>query len=158
MTPTQFAVGTSIAALALIVPGMTEAPKAPPTEAVHYADVAPCRDMSLSVYFSNHETMLSSYSLRALNTAGDQLAGCKIRKIDAKVVSADAGNGMHAEQLSQARTAAVLDALSARGVQSGIVRTEFLPLDTFESRDTGVAPPLMRRVELTVKADPGVGL
>ena len=158
MTPAQFAVGTSIAALALIVPGMTEAPKAPPTHKVHYSDVALCRDMSLSVYFSNQETMLSSYSLRALNTAGDQLAGCQIRKIDAKVVSADAGDGVQAEQLSQARTAAVLDALTARGIQSGIVRTEFLPLDTVEGVETGVAPPLMRRVELTVKADPGVGL
>ena len=158
MTPTQMAVGASIAAIALVFPAMTDAPKAPPTKPVHYAETTSCRDMSLSVYFSNQETMLSSYSLRALNTAGDQLAGCQVRKIDAKVVSADAGDGVHAEQLSQARTAAVLDALSARGVQSGIVRTEFMPLDTLDGMDAGVAPPLMRRVELTVKADPGIGL
>ena len=44
----------------------------------------------MSVYFSAYESMLSSYSMRAVNAASERLAGCAVTEINAEVVSEEA--------------------------------------------------------------------
>lgn len=157
MKRAQFAVGLSIAALAMVFPAMSNAPKAPPTEVYTPPVQQACQDMTFSVYFPTHEAMLSSYAQRALNTAGDQLAGCTIRDIQARVISADAASDTGAVQLSEARAAIVLDALSSRGIRARTIQTEYVPsAELISVQDTSL--PMARRVELSVKAEPGYGL
>ena len=149
--------GLSIAAIALAFPAMSDAPKAPPTEKAYIPHKQACEDVQMSVYFPSQESMLSSYSMRALNSASDQLAGCAISGIEASVVSADAKGSKSAAQLSEARAAIVLDALTARGIRARNVRTDFIPISEAHLSDD-VALPMARRVDLTVKASPGFGL
>ena len=157
MKRAQFAVGLSIAALAMIFPAMSNAPKAPPTSPYTAPTKQACQDMTISVYFPTHEAMLSSHAQRALNTAGDQLAGCTIEDIRARVISADAMTDTGSVQLSEARAAIVLDALSSRGIRARTIETEFVPVtDAATAEETAL--PMARRVELSVHAEPVFGL
>ena len=81
MRRAQFLAGISIGAIALAFPAMSDAPKAPPQQPVAVPYEKACEDMELTVYFSSQETVLSSYSMRALNTAGDRLALVKDRDL-----------------------------------------------------------------------------
>lgn len=157
MKRAQLVAGLSIAAIALAFPAMSDAPKAPPTKPVHVPHENNCTDMKISVYFSTQESMLSSYSMRALNTAGDQLAGCSVTNIHASVISADAKGADAAANLSEARAAVVLDALSARGIRARNVQTDFVPVADVPLPEN-TAFPMARRVDLTVRADKGYGL
>ena len=157
MKRAQFLAGMSIGAIALAFPAMSDAPKAPPTQAVHIPYEKNCEDMQFTVYFSAHEAALSSYAMRALNTAGDQLAGCSISDIQATVISADAPKPGSAPRLSEERAAIVIDALSARGIRARDIRTDFIQASEANLSDEMVYP-LARRVDLNVKASTGYGL
>ena len=100
MKRAQILAGFSIAAIALAFPAMSDAPKAPPLEPVHVPYERTCQDTQITVYFSKQESVLSSYAVRSLNTAGDQLAGCAVSDIEASVVSADAIDVMAATVVS----------------------------------------------------------
>jgi len=157
MKRAQIIAGLGIAAIALAFPAMSDAPKAPPTEPANIPFEKSCGDIELSVYFSSQESMLSSYSMRALNSAGDQLAGCAVSGIHASVISADADGSETAAHLSEARAAAVLDALTSRGIRARAVSTDFVPISETTMSDD-VSLPMARRVDLTVKASTGYGL
>lgn len=157
MKRAQFTAGLSIAAIALAFPAMSDAPKPPPTQPAHVPYEKSCDDLEISVYFSARESMLSSYSMRALNTAGDLLAGCAVTNIRATVISADAVEPDAAADLSEARAAAVLDALSARGIRARNVQTDFVPVSEAPLPEN-TSIPMARRVDLTVRAAKGYGL
>ncbi len=157
MRRAQFLAGMSIGAIALAFPAMSDAPKAPPQQPVAVPYEKACEDMEFTVYFSSQETVLSSYSMRALNTAGDRLAGCAISDIEATVISADATTSGPGARLSEARAALVLDALTARGIRARDVRTDFVPASEAHISDA-MAMPMARRVDLKVKASTGYGL
>ncbi|KCZ51375.1 hypothetical protein HY29_05780 [Hyphomonas beringensis] len=157
MKRAQFIAGLSIGAIALAFPAMSDAPKAPPMEPVKVPYEKNCEDMQITVYFSNQDAALSSYSMRALNTAGDQLAGCTISDIQATIVSADAASSGPTARLSEDRAAVVLDALTARGIRPQDIRTDFVPVSETQLSDT-IALPMARRVDLKVKAKAGYGL
>lgn len=157
MRRAQILAGFSIAAIALAFPAMSDAPKAPPLEPMHVPFVKTCQDTKITVYFSKQESVLSSYAARSLNTAGDQLAGCAVSDIQARVISADASDDSAATSLSEARAAVVLEALNARGIRARDVRTNFVP--AAEATPTeALTFPMARRVDLTVKATTGYGL
>lgn len=157
MRRAQILAGLSIGAIALTFPAMSDAPKAPPAEPVHVPFEKSCEDTQITVYFSNQEAVLSSYAVRSLNTAGDQLAGCSISNIQADVISADSAKGQLATSLSEARAAVVLDALNARGIRARDVHTNFVPVSELSASDTA-SLPMARRVNLTVSASKGYGL
>jgi len=157
MKRAQILAGFSIAAIALAFPAMSDAPKAPPLEPVHVPYERTCQDTQITVYFSKQESVLSSYAVRSLNTAGDQLAGCAVSDIEASVVSADAIDDMAATSLSEARAAVVLEALNARGIRARDIRTAFVSAAEANPSDA-LTSPMARRVDLTVTAATGYGL
>ena len=157
MKRAQLLAGFSIAAIALAFPAMSDAPKAPPSEPVRVPYEKTCQDRQITVYFSKYESVLSSYAVRSLNTAGDELAGCAVTDIQTRVVSADAADDSEAANLSEARAAVVLEALNARGIRARDIHTDFVPAHLANpSEDLTV--PMARRVDLTVKASTSYGL
>ena len=157
MKRAQILSGFSIAAIALAFPAMSDAPKAPPLKPVLTPYEKACQDTHITVYFSKQESVLSSYAVRSLNTAGDQLAGCAVSDIRASVVSADASDETAATSLSEARAAVVLEALNARGIRARDIRTDFVSASEADLSED-IVFPLARRVDLTVKASTGYGL
>ena len=82
------AAGLGLAAAAGL-PSKSDTLPAPPTQPAYVAHKPSCDDTKLSIYFPAHESMLSSYAIRALNATGDSLSGCAVTNIDVSVVSSD---------------------------------------------------------------------
>ena len=143
------AAGLGLIGVAAALPAVSDAPKAPP---------AVCEDMNLSIYFPAYETMLSSYSVRALNAATDSLEGCAVTDIDVEVVSEEAHTDAELATLSEARAAAVLEALSARGIFAPSVETNFQQVNATAALAETPVEPMARRVELKLDVKPVYGL
>ena len=124
------AAGLGLVGALVALPAVSDAPKPPPAEPVYIARKPVCEDMKLSIYFPAYETMLSSYSVRALNAATDSLDGCAVTDIDVAVVSEEAHTDSEMAQLSEARAAAVLQALSDRGIYAPRIETSFSQVKT----------------------------
>lgn len=151
------AAGLGLIGAVAALPAVSDAPKPPPAKPVYIARKPVCDDMKLSIYFPAHETMLSSYSVRALNAATDQLEGCAVTDIDVSVVSEEARNDAEMASLSEARADAVLAALSDRGVFAPSINTSYEPVSTPVSADAAVEP-MTRRVDITLDVKPVYGL
>ena len=136
---------------------LAQSPLTPPTEKVIQAKAPTCEDVSLSVYFSSYEAMLSNYAMRSVNAATDLLAGCAVTEIEAVVISEERHADEDLAALSEARAAAVLDAFASRGVHADEVHT-IIPAAIDNTQVDAVATPLARRVDIRVKAEPGYGL
>lgn len=148
--------GLTVAAV-MQAPAFAEVPPAPPTQPADIPHAKSCEDVSMSVYFSAYESMLSSYSMRAVNAASERLAGCAVTEINAEVVSEEAHDDEDLADLSQARAAAVLEAFNARGIQAREVHTDISPkVDV--AMPVGTNAPLARRVDIVLTAQPGYGL
>jgi len=146
--------GLSVAAL-MQVPAFAQVP--PPTTPATIPFTKVCDDVTLSVYFSAYETMLSSYSMRAVNAASDQLAGCAVTEIKTEVVSEEAHSDEDLTNISQARAAAVLEAFNARGIRASDVRTDITPT-IVAAAPVGQKASLARRVDVVLTAEPAYGL
>ncbi|MCA8903179.1 MAG: hypothetical protein KDA53_18225 [Hyphomonas sp.] len=153
-----FGVASLALAAAASLPAMSDAPPAPPTEKVYIARKPACEDMNLSIYFSAYEAMLSSYSVRTLNAASDTLSGCAVTDIDVSVVSEEAHTDSELSRLSEARAAAVLEALSARGIYAPRVQTSFEPANAAAAGAETMKEPMARRVDVRLEVKPVYGL
>ena len=148
--------GLTVAAV-MQAPAFGQLPPPPPTVPAQITVEKACEDVTVSVYFSAYETMLSSYSMRAVNAASDRLAGCAVTEINAEVVSEEAHSDEDLAALSEARATAVLDAFSARGIRAPEVHTAISPkVDAAMPMRTKA--PLARRVNVVLTAEPGYGL
>lgn len=152
------AAGLGLIGVAAALPAVSDAPKAPPAKPVYVAHKPVCEDMNLSIYFPAYETMLSSYSVRALNAATDSLEGCAVTDIDVEVVSEEAHTDAELATLSEARAAAVLEALSARGIFAPSVETNFQQVNATAALAETPVEPMARRVELKLDVKPVYGL
>ncbi|MEZ5998180.1 MAG: OmpA family protein [Hyphomonas sp.] len=151
------AVGLGLAAAAGM-PAVSDTPPPPPTEPVYIARKPSCDDLKLSIYFPAHESMLSSFSVRALNAASDNLSGCAVTRIDVAVVSEEAGTDAELSDLSEARAASVLEALASNGISAPRIRTSYEPATQAADDDTAPVEPMARRVDLKLKVKPVYGL
>lgn len=151
------AVSLALAAAAAL-PAMSDAPPAPPTKKVYVARKPACEDLNLSIYFSAHESMLSSYSVRTLNAASDLLSGCAVTDIDVSVVSEEAHTDADLSHLSEARAAAVLEALSARGIYAPRIQTSFEQANAAAASAETMKEPMARRVDVRLEVKPVYGL
>lgn len=159
MKRTMFAAaGLGLVGALAALPAVSEAPKPPPAEPVYIARKPVCEDMKLSIYFPAYETMLSSYSVRALNAATDSLEGCAVIDIDVSVVSEEAHTDAELAQLSEARAAAVLQALSDHGVFAPRIETNFREVNAKTANAEGQAEPMARRVDVSLDVKPVYGL
>lgn len=129
---------------------------APPQSPVNTQVQPICEDVSLSVYFSAYETMLSSYARHALSNAHDTLKNCAITSIEAVAVSEESHNDEAMADLSTTRAIAVIDALAANGIDAP--QTEFRIAPVSETHKGQPATILARRVDVTLHAAPGHGL
>ncbi|MEH6412028.1 MAG: hypothetical protein V7741_15995 [Hyphomonas sp.] len=148
--------GLSVAAL-MQMPAFAQVPPPPPTAPATIPVTKSCEDVSLSIYFPAYETMLSSYSMRAVNAASDQLAGCAVTEIKAEVTSEEAHTDEGLSHISEARATAVLNAFSARGIRAGDIETDITPV-TVTTAPAGQKATLARRVDVVLTAEPGYGL
>ena len=152
------AAGIGLIGMTAALPAVSDAPKPPPGKPVYVARKPACEDMKLSIYFPAYETMLSSYSVRALNAATNQLDGCAVTDIDVQVVSEEAHTDADLAKLSEGRAAAVLEALTARGIFAPRIETSFQRVNaTAASAETPVEP-MARRVDVTLDVKPIYGL
>ncbi|MEZ5947328.1 MAG: hypothetical protein R3C13_00215 [Hyphomonas sp.] len=151
------AIGLGLAAAAGL-PAVSDTPPPPPTEPVYVARKPSCDDLKLSVYFSAHESMLSSYSIRALNAASDNLSGCAVTRIDVSVVSEETGSDAELAVLSEARAASVLEALASNGISAPRVQTSYEPVTIAASAKSGLVDPMARRADVKLKVKPVYGL
>jgi outer membrane protein OmpA-like peptidoglycan-associated protein len=160
----EFAMKRSMIALAgLTVAAVVQAPAlaqerpVPPAVPAQINHEKACEDVTVSVYFPAYESMLSAYSMRAVNAASDRLAGCAVTEIKADVVSEEAHSDEGFAALSEARATAVLEAFSARGVRAPEIHTDISPkVDAAMALSTKA--PLARRVDVILTAEPGYGL
>ena len=148
--------GLTVAAV-ILVPAFGQVPPAPPTVPAKISHEKPCEDVTMSVYFPAYESMLSSYSMRAVNAASDRLAGCAVTAIKADVVSEEAHSDEDVAALSEARAAAVLDAFNARGIRAREVHTDITP-KVDAAMPMSAKALLARRVDVVLTAEPGYGL
>lgn len=152
------AAGLGLLAATAAGPAASDAPKPPPEKPVYVARKPVCEDMKLSIYFPAYETMLSSYSVRALNAATDQLEGCAVTDIDVAVVSEEAHSDADLATLSEGRAAAVLEALTARGIYAPSIETSFRQVNAEAASAKVPAEPMARRVDVTLDVKPVYGL
>ena len=152
------AAGLGLVGALVALPAVSDAPKPPPAEPVYIARQPVCEDMKLSIYFPAYETMLSSYSVRALNAATDSLDGCAVTDIDVAVVSEEAHTDSEMAQLSEARAAAVLQALSDRGIYAPRIETSFSQVNANAASAEVPAEPMARRVDINLDVKPLYGL
>ncbi|MCA8892625.1 MAG: hypothetical protein KDA56_12565 [Hyphomonas sp.] len=152
------AAGLGLVGALVALPAVSDAPKPPPAEPVYVARKPVCEDMKLSIYFPAYETMLSSYSVRALNAATDSLDGCAVTDIDVAVVSEEAHTDSEMAQLSEARAAAVLQALSDRGIYAPRIETNFSQVNASAASAEVPAEPMARRVDINLDVKPLYGL
>lgn len=148
------AAGLGLVGALVALPAVSDAPKPPPAEPVYIARKPVCEDMKLSIYFPAYETMLSSYSVRALNAATDSLDGCAVTDIDVAVVSEEAHTDSEMAQLSEARAAAVLQALSDRGIYAPRIETSFSQVNANAASAEVPAEPMARRVDINLDVKP----
>lgn len=125
---------------------------APPQQKVTYETTPSCDDVQLSVYFSSYDAMLSDYARNSIAAASDQLKGCAITEIDARVTSEEAHTDEDKGNLSEHRAEAVIAAFQADGLEPRTVSYQV----TDATRDG--TSLMARRVEVTVKATQGHGL
>ena len=102
--------------------------------------------------------MMSSYSVRALNAATNSLEGCAVTDIDVAVVSEEAHTEAELANLSEARAAAVLEALSDRGIYAPRIETSFAQVNANAADADVPAEPMARRVDVTLDVKPVYGL
>ena len=152
------AAGLGLVGAALALPAVSDAPKPPPAKPVYVAQKPACEDMKLSIYFPAYETMLSSYSVRALNAATDRLEGCAVTDIDVSVVSEEAHTEAELASLSEARAANVLEALSARGIYAPRIETNFEQVNANAASAETQIEPMARRVDVSLDVKPVYGL
>nr|WP_321511442.1 hypothetical protein [uncultured Hyphomonas sp.] len=152
------AAGLGLVGALVALPAVSDAPKPPPAEPVYIARKPVCEDMKLSIYFPAYETMLSSYSVRTLNAATDSLDGCAVTDIDVAVVSEEAHTDSEMAQLSEARAAAVLQALSDRGIYAPRIETSFSQVNANAASAEVPAEPMARRVDINLDVKPLYGL
>lgn len=152
------AAGLGLVGALVALPAVSDAPKPPPAEPVYVARKPVCEDMKLSIYFPAYKTMLSSYSVRALNAATDSLDGCAVTDIDVAVVSEEAHTDSEMAQLSEARAAAVLQALSDRGIYAPRIETNFSQVNANAASAEVPAEPMARRVDINLDVKPLYGL
>ena len=152
------AAGLGLVGALVALPAVSDAPKPPPAEPVYIARKPVCEDMKLSIYFPAYETMLSSYSVRALNAATDSLDGCAVTDIDVAVVSEEAHTDSEMAQLSEARAAAVLQALSDRGIYAPRIETSFSQVNANAASAEVPAEPMARRVDINLDVKTLYGL
>nr|WP_321441605.1 hypothetical protein [uncultured Hyphomonas sp.] len=152
------AAGLGLVGALVALPAVSDSPKPPPAEPVYIARKPVCEDMKLSIYFPAYETMLSSYSVRALNAATDSLDGCAVTDIDVAVVSEEAHTDSEMAQLSEARAAAVLQALSDRGIYAPRIETSFSQVNANAASAEVPAEPMARRVDINLDVKPLYGL
>ena len=152
------AAGLGLIGAAFALPAVSDAPKPPPAKPVYIARKPACEDMKLSIYFPAYETMLSSYSVRALNAATNRLEGCAVTDIDVAVVSEEAHTDAELAKLSEARAAAVLEALSSRGIFAPKIETSFQQVNATAASADAQIEPMARRVDITLDVKPIYGL
>lgn len=155
MKPAYIALGAAICMTAVLAAPATSDTPAPPPQTKVFTPVSnSCDDVSLSVYFPAHETMMSSYALRTISAAGDRLEGCSVQAINANVVSEEGHTEEALARLSEARADAVIQALNSNGISSPETHREYanVPVDA-----QSPARPMARRVVVTVKASPAYG-
>lgn len=150
--------GIGLIGAAAALPAVSDAPPPPPAKPVYVARKPVCEDMKLSIYFPAYESMLSSYSVRALNAATSRLEGCAVTDIDVSVVSEEAHTDADLAKLSEARAAAVLEALSARGVFAPSIETSFRQVNASAAAAEVQAEPMARRVDIALDVKPVYGL
>lgn len=152
------AAGLGLIGAAAALPAVSDAPHPPPAKPVYIARKPACEDMKLSIYFPAYETMLSSYSIRALNAATNHLEGCAVTDIDVSVVSEEAHSDAELSRLSEARAASVLEALSARGIFAPSVETSFRQVNATAASAEAPIEPMARRVDISLDVKPLYGL
>lgn len=107
-------------------------------------DTSPvCAPISATVYFAANQTDLSSVAIAALEAQAAQADGCSVSTIEATAISTDGG-----ETLSQARSEAVIAALSDLGIATADTKT------SVETAPQGRFISSARTVELTLTSLP----
>ena len=151
------AAGLGLAAAAGL-PSKSDTLPAPPTQPAYVAHKPSCDDTKLSIYFPAHESMLSSYAIRALNATGDSLSGCAVTNIDVSVVSSDGAQAADRSRLSQQRASAVLEALADQGISAPRVETNYLPVKAVAEDGPALVEPMAGRVDVSLEVKPVYGL
>ena len=90
--------------------------------------------------------------------ATNSLDGCAVTDIDVSVVSEEAHTDAELAQLSEARAAAVLQALSDRGVSAPRIETSFRKVNANAASAEVPVEPMARRVDLNLDVKPVYGL
>lgn len=109
-------------------------------------DTSPqCAPMNVTVYFSAEDASLTPAAMMALEAQATTKEGCEVSTIEASVVSTDGD-----ASLSQARSAAVISALSDLGIATADTRTEI------NGAPQGKYISLARRVDLTLTTLPSL--
>lgn len=139
--------------IAVALNGATDLP-APPTEPAPAVETQTCDNIQMSIYFAAHDSMLSSYSRRAIDMISERLDGCTIKAVDARVSAEEAHTDEALSELSETRVNAVFQALEDSGVEIVASRSDAYPL-MYTNRDE--ANMLFnRRVVLRIEAAPVV--
>jgi len=107
-------------------------------------DTSPkCAPITATVYFAADQTKLSTAATTALQAQTELTDGCTVQAIEATATSTDGD-----EALSQARSKAVISALSGLGIATTETQTEVT------DAPTGRVITTARRVELTLTTLP----
>jgi outer membrane protein OmpA-like peptidoglycan-associated protein len=112
---------------------------------------APCPATDFVVYFDWDRANLNREANDTIDAAVARARSCGAR--DALVIghTDTSGSRNYNVELSQRRSAVVRDALIARGIEAGVIRTESRgELDLARQTRDGVRDPLNRRTAVTI--------
>lgn len=121
-------------------------PPPPPPPAVQT-----CPTGSYTVYFEWDRSTLNAEALAVIDRAVSSLANCNLSGIVLVGHTDTSGSAQYNLALSERRASVVRDALTARGVSGGAIRTEARgETDLARPTGDGVRDPLNRRTAITI--------
>jgi len=127
-------------------------PPPPPEMPVEMEQERSCDAVTITLYFSEQASDLSSYARKSLESALDTLEGCAITEIRATSVSGNISNQDLLTELSEQRAENTLEAISATGIWSNSVQRDIV-LSRQNNRHDNTVAPLSHRIELEIDAE-----
>jgi len=126
-------------------PSYTPPPPPPPPP------VATCPTSDFVVYFEWDRSNLNQAAMETIDAAVNRARQCNLSNVVVVGHTDTSGSPQYNEGLSQRRAAVVRDALVARGVPAGAIRTEARgESDLARATADGVREPLNRRTAVTI--------
>ncbi|MEL7113397.1 MAG: hypothetical protein AAGK93_10745 [Pseudomonadota bacterium] len=120
---------------------------APPTVKYTPAAASTCDASAFQVYFSKGESRMTAESMKVLKAARADLSGCVLGPVSLRADVKDAASAEAAEQLAEARIAAVSTALEAHDLAGTHIDARFDPAPT-----AAMPQPMGRAVEVQLSA------